>query len=80
MRAIEQVSRWERLTHPLLRVLDRAFGCDHRNLSRVFTIESRTYKVCCDCGTKFDYSLNEMSISDSRTTPGALEQLRARQI
>jgi len=38
------------------------FGCHHSNLSRVFTISSRTYCVCCDCGVEFDYSLETMSI------------------
>jgi hypothetical protein len=36
------------------------FGCHHRHLSRVFTIERRTYRVCCDCGAKFEYSLESM--------------------
>ena len=30
------------------------FGCRHRHLSRVFTIQNRTYKVCFDCGWEFD--------------------------
>jgi hypothetical protein len=39
------------------------FGCHHSNLSRVFTIRRRTYRVCCDCGAEFDYSLDTMAIS-----------------
>jgi len=46
----------------LVRVLDFIFGCRHRNLSRVFTISGRTYKVCWECGAKFNYSLANMSI------------------
>lgn len=38
------------------------FGCHHSQLSRVFTIERRTYRVCCNCGVQFDYSLENMSI------------------
>ena len=38
------------------------FGCHHRDLSRVFTIRARTYKVCMDCGAEFDYSLRTMSL------------------
>ncbi len=38
------------------------FGCHHQNLSRVFTIRARTYKVCMDCGAEFDYSLRTMSL------------------
>jgi hypothetical protein len=38
------------------------FGCRHVPLSRVFTLKGETYKVCCDCGAKFAYSLETMSI------------------
>ena len=43
-------------------VLNLLFGCRHRQLTRVFTIDRRTYRVCCKCGKKFDYSLESMSI------------------
>ncbi len=46
----------------LLVVLDFLFGCHHVHLSRVFTLQGETYKVCCDCGAKFAYSLETMSI------------------
>ncbi len=42
------------------------FGCHHKALSRVFTINRRTYRVCCDCGAEFEYSLKTMS---HRRTP-----------
>jgi uncharacterized membrane protein len=38
------------------------FGCHHSNLSRVFTLDGHSYRVCCDCGARFDYSLDTMSI------------------
>ncbi len=38
------------------------FGCHHGNLSRVFTIAGHSYRVCCDCGAHFGYSLETMSI------------------
>jgi hypothetical protein len=44
-----------------LRVLDFVFGCHHSNLSKVFTIDCRTYRVCFGCGSTFDYSLETMS-------------------
>jgi len=28
----------------------------------VFTLKGETYKVCCDCGAKYAYSLETMSI------------------
>ncbi len=43
-------------------MIDFLFGCHHSNLSRVFTIGGHTYRVCCGCGAKFDYSLETMSI------------------
>jgi hypothetical protein len=46
----------------LLAILDFLFGCHHVHLSRVFTLKGETYKVCCDCGGKFAYSLETMSI------------------
>jgi len=46
----------------LLVLLDFLFGCHHGHLSRVFTISGRTYKVCCNCGKKFTYSLASMHL------------------
>ena len=46
----------------LLAVLDFLFGCHHLHLSRAFTLRGETYKVCCDCGAKYAYSLETMSI------------------
>ena len=40
----------------LLAILDLLFGCHHVHLSRVFTLQGETYRVCCDCGAKFAYS------------------------
>jgi hypothetical protein len=37
----------------LLRMFQFAFCCHHGHLSRVFTIQKRTYKVCLDCGQEF---------------------------
>jgi hypothetical protein len=40
----------------LLRIFQLAFGsCHHSHLSRVFTLEKRTYQVCFECGQEFDY-------------------------
>jgi len=51
----------------VLGLLDLLFGCHHTNLSRVFTIGRRTYRVCCDCGAEFDYSLQTMAINGRQT-------------
>ena len=43
-------------------IIDFLFGCHHSNLSRVFTIGGHSYRMCYECGAKFDYSLETMSI------------------
>ena len=40
--------------NPLLWVFEFVFRCRHRQLSRVFTIKQRTYKVCFQCGREFE--------------------------
>ena len=46
----------------LLTILDFLFGCHHLHLTRVFTLQGETYRVCCNCGARFAYSLASMSI------------------
>ncbi len=41
-------------------VFEAIFGCRHSNVSRPFTIEGRTYKVCMDCSTQVFYSNDTM--------------------
>jgi hypothetical protein len=45
---------------PLVWILHSAFGCHHRQMSRVFTIKKRTYRVCFQCGQEFEYSWASM--------------------
>jgi hypothetical protein len=40
----------------VLRIFESVFGCHHSQLSRVFTIRKRTYRVCFGCGREFEYS------------------------
>lgn len=77
----EGIPLWDTVTHPFASALDFAFGCRHAKLSRVFTIEGHSYKVCCDCGEHFEYSLRNMSIvpHHHKLFP-ALRRLRARRI
>jgi hypothetical protein len=35
-------------------------GCRHERLTRPFTIQQRTYKVCLDCGKHVFYSADTM--------------------
>jgi hypothetical protein len=38
------------------------FGCSHGHLTRPFTLQASTYKVCLDCGRNFPYSLEKMRL------------------
>ncbi len=58
--------RW--ITDLLLSVFESLFGCRHSNLSRPFTIEGETYKVCMDCSGQVFYS------------PVTMKQLSAREV
>jgi hypothetical protein len=42
--------------NPLLWIFYFVFGCRHRQMSRVFTIKRRTYRVCFQCGREFECS------------------------
>jgi hypothetical protein len=42
------------------------FGCRHKVLSRAFTNEGETYKVCLRCGRHFPYSLETMTLISGR--------------
>jgi hypothetical protein len=58
--------------NPLHWVIQFAFGCHHRHVSRVFTIKKRTYKVCLDCGREF-------SLPDAEVMDGAvMAEIRTR--
>jgi hypothetical protein len=42
------------------------FGCRHDKLTRPFTLEKHTYKVCLDCGKQIFYSAERMSPLSAR--------------
>ena len=66
----------EALVVRLVVMLDFLFGCHHGHLSRVFTLEGETYRVCFDCGAKFAYSLDTMSIEQRLPSTRVLTRLR----
>ncbi len=76
MSEVEDVPLLESVTRPFANVLDIAFGCHHRKLSRVFTIRGHSYKVCCDCGASFQYSLQSMSVTRHWRLLAMLRRLR----
>ncbi|HEY3990341.1 MAG TPA: hypothetical protein VGM02_13650 [Acidobacteriaceae bacterium] len=57
-------------------VFEAIFGfCRHNNLSRPFTIDGQTYKVCMDCSQQVFYSRDTMKPLSRRE----LRHLRAEQ-
>ena len=47
-------------------IYDVVFGCRHGSLTRPFTLEQQTYKVCLDCGKQIYYSSERMSALSAR--------------
>jgi hypothetical protein len=73
----EGIPLWDSVTHPFASALEFAFGCHHTKLSRVFTIKGHSYKVCCDCGATFNYSLGNMSMRRRRKLLATLRGFHA---
>jgi hypothetical protein len=44
------------------KIWDLLFGCRHKELSRPFSNEGQTYKVCLKCGTHLPYSWETMTV------------------
>ncbi|MBT9331447.1 hypothetical protein [Paracidobacterium acidisoli] len=42
------------------------FGCRHDHLSRPFTLQQQSYKVCLDCGKQLWYSPDTMRLLSAR--------------
>jgi hypothetical protein len=45
------------------------FGCRHRQLSRAFTSQGETYKVCLKCGAHLPYSWETMKVLPEKKEP-----------
>jgi hypothetical protein len=45
------------LNESLDRLLTQIFGCSHRDLSRPFTRDGKTYRVCMSCGMGRSFDL-----------------------
>ena len=48
----------KKFVESLERIVKRVFGCWHRNMSRPFTSEGQTYRVCLKCGMRRGFDLN----------------------
>jgi hypothetical protein len=62
----------------LLWIFQFVFGCRHSQLSRVFTIDKRTYQVCVECGRECEYSWELMHSTPSIVTDKACAPLEYR--
>jgi len=54
---MNQQERRGALNETLGRVLNRVFGCWQHNLSRPFSNNGRTYRICVNCGMSRDFDL-----------------------
>jgi hypothetical protein len=61
----------------LRKIAQFAFECHHAELSRVFTIQKRTYRVCFKCGKEVDYSWDLMRPQEPIVTAKRLELLKS---
>lgn len=50
------------------KIWDLFFGCRHKDLSRPFSSEGQTYKVCLKCGAHLPYSWETMTVTPERAT------------
>lgn len=48
------------ILHFLQSIFEAIFGCRHSNLSRPFTLDGHTYKVCMNCSRQVFYSRDTM--------------------
>ena len=54
-RAGESAARGHALTGAVAQILGRVLGCWRHRMSRPFTREGRTYRVCLSCGMSRDF-------------------------
>ena len=51
------------LVGSLRAAVTRVFGCHHLSMSRPFTRDDRTYRVCLKCGKRRDFDLETWKMS-----------------
>jgi len=56
-------------THTLLFVVSKLWSCWHRKLSRPFTHEGETYRVCLKCGMRREFDLETWKTGHSYYFP-----------
>lgn len=53
----QQAERARELNNAAQRLVQRLLGCWQHDLSRPFTYQGRTYRVCLKCGLSRDFNL-----------------------
>ena len=53
----QQAERTRELNNAAQRLVQRLLGCWQHDLSRPFTYQGRTYRVCMKCGLSRDFNL-----------------------
>jgi hypothetical protein len=61
-------------------VMNFLFGCGHDHVTRPFTLENRTYKVCLDCGHELPYSARTMTYVTARQARAQMVPVRTASI
>lgn len=52
-------------------LLSLLFPCAHDRTTFPLTLKRRTYVVCLDCGSEFEYNWREMRIGSAAAEPAA---------
>ena len=80
----QQADRTRELNNAAQRLVQRLLGCWQHDLSRPFTFQGRTYRVCLKCGLSRDFNLTTWKThgasytsrpapaADIRSVPGAV--------
>ena len=80
----QQAERTRELNNAAQRLVQRLLGCWLHDLSRPFTYQERTYRVCMKCGLSRDFNLTTWRThgpsytsrpaiaADLRSVPGAI--------
>jgi len=56
-------------THTFLFLISKIWSCWHRKMSRPFTHEGETYRVCLKCGMRRDFDLEAWKTGQSYYFP-----------
>lgn len=71
-----------RLSETMLDALTRVFGCWHKEMSRPFTLDAKSYRACLECGAhrRFNSQTWEMTGPYFYETPASLAELYRHQV